>query len=59
MLRLPIRIIIRIIGRPYNKPIIGGYESPEHPLAGRRKNDSIDRRNAEGVSADDFSGAGV
>jgi 2,4-dienoyl-CoA reductase (NADPH2) len=21
-------------GRPYDKPIIGGYESPEHPLAG-------------------------
>jgi 2,4-dienoyl-CoA reductase-like NADH-dependent reductase (Old Yellow Enzyme family) len=21
-------------GRPYNKPIVGGYESPEHPLQG-------------------------
>ncbi|MGD0597013.1 MAG: flavin oxidoreductase/NADH oxidase [Sedimentisphaerales bacterium] len=21
-------------GRPYDKPIVGGYESPEHPLAG-------------------------
>ena len=24
-------------GRPYNKPIIGGYKSPEHPLCGAER----------------------